>query len=58
MCQHFDLFGDMLDALIEMAPVAAKVLDDSDQATLATPMQRPSLGTTAKVWNLYAEGGG
>jgi hypothetical protein len=25
-CQHFDLF--MLDALIDMPPVAAKVLDD------------------------------
>src|SRR5437762_10586166 len=28
--QHFDLFGDMLDALIEMPPIATEVLNDPD----------------------------
>ena len=30
MCQHLDLFGDMLDALVQTPPVAAEVLNDSD----------------------------
>jgi hypothetical protein len=30
MCQHIDLFGNLLDALIEAPPIAAEVLNDPD----------------------------
>jgi hypothetical protein len=30
MCQHFDLFGNMVDPLIKMPPIAAEILDDPD----------------------------
>jgi hypothetical protein len=33
MCQHFDLLGNVLDALIETPPIAAEVLDERGYST-------------------------